>query len=66
MTEIIREKIELLEDFCILKRRNDPRKKLVRKALVECGTERRMEQMLHDVIMERKTLDDVLKQRGLM
>lgn len=56
MTNIIRQKIELLEDFCIIKKRNDERRRLVRKALRQCGTELRMEQMLHDVIRGNTTL----------
>lgn len=66
MTEIIKEKIGLLEDFCIISKYHDPRKKLVRKALKECGTEIKMEQMLHDVLMGNTTIDTVLKKRGLM
>lgn len=66
MTEIIREKIALLEDFCILRKHNDNRRRLVRKALKECGSEIKMEQMLHDVIMGNTTLDKMLIKRGLM
>ena len=66
MTNIIRQKIELLEDFCIIKKRHDARRKLVRKALRECGTELRMEQMLHDVIRGNTTIETVLQKRGLM
>lgn len=66
MTNIIREKIELLEDFCILKRKNDERRALVRKALKQCGTEYRMEQMLHDVIRGNITIETVLARKGLM
>ncbi len=66
MTNIIREKIELLEDFCIIKRRNDERRKLIRQALKECGSEFRMEQMLHDVIRGKVTIETVLQQKGLM
>ena len=66
MTEIIREKIALLEDFCIIKKRNDERRKLIRKALRECGTELRMEQMLHDVLVGNTTIDAVLQKKGLM
>ena len=66
MTKIIREKIALLEDFCIIERSHDERRKLVRKALRQCGTELRMEQMLHDVIMGTTTIETVLAKRGLM
>lgn len=66
MTNIIRQKIELLEDFCIIKRSHDSRRKLVRQALRECGTEIRMEQMLHDVLMGHTTIETVLAKRGLM
>ncbi len=66
MTEIIKQKIELLEDLCVLKRHNEPRRKLVREALRQCGTELRMEQMLHDVITGDTTIDAVLKKKGLM
>ncbi len=66
MKTVVQEKVELLQDLCILKRKNDPRKKAVRQALKECGSELRMEIMLHDVIMGRKTLDELLVTKGLM
>lgn len=66
MTNIIREKVSLLKDFCILSRKKDPREKAVKTALKQCGSEFRMEQMLHDVLVGRTTIDAVLQQKGLM
>jgi hypothetical protein len=66
MKTIIREKIALLEDFRILQKKKDPRKKIVREALKQCGSEIRMEQMLHDILVGRTTLDAVLQKKGLM
>jgi hypothetical protein len=66
MTEIIREKVSLLRDFCILKGNKDPRTAAVKEALKQCGTELRMQNMLHDVLVGRTTLDEMLKKKGLM
>lgn len=70
MTEIINEKIHLLYDFCVLRHprkcRKDPREELCRKALAQCRTEREIERVLHDVTRGRKSLNEVLKQKGLM
>ena len=70
MTEIINEKVDLLYDFCILKHRRwgkpDNREDAVKKMLTECGTEFRMQNALHDVLMGRIKLTDLLKQKGLM
>lgn len=69
MVELINEKVELLYDFHILrckKKKEDPRENAVRKLLAECGTESRMQNVLHDVLLERTTLTDLLREKGLM
>ena len=66
MTNLIQQKIELLEDFCIIEKHNDPRRRLVRKALRQCGTELHMEQMLYDVLRGTTTIENVLAQRGFI
>lgn len=67
--ELINEKVELLYDFCILRHRRgeaDSREDAVRELLNKCGTESRMQNVLHDVLLERTTLTDLLKEKGLM
>lgn len=67
--ELINEKIELLYDFCILRyrrRKPDARENAVRELLEECGTESRMQNALHDVILERITLTELLQKKGLI
>lgn len=69
MTEIINEKVELLYDFCKLRHRKggpDSREDAVRRLLANCGNEHRMQIVLHDVLMDRVPLTDLLKKKGLM
>lgn len=64
--DIINEKVDLLYDFCILLGRHDHREKAVRTMLKECGTEYRMTIKLHDILRGRRTLNQVLKEGGLI
>jgi hypothetical protein len=67
--ELINEKVEMLYDFCILRHRKkkpDAREDAVRELLTECGTESRMQNVLHDVLLERITLTELLQRKGLM
>ena len=70
MTEIINEKVDLLYDFCILRHRRgnkeDARENAVRQMLKKCGTETRMQIALHDVLMDKITLSELLQQKGMM
>ena len=66
---IVDEKVELLYDFCKLRHKKggpDSRENAVRKLLEDCGTEKRMQIVLHDVIMDRISLSELLKKKGLM
>ena len=67
--ELINEKVEILYDFCILRHRKgkpDVREDAVRELLTKCGTELRMENALHDVLVGHIKLTELLKKRGLM
>lgn len=67
--ELINEKVELLYDFCILRYRKgkpDAREDAVRELLNKCGTETRMQNALHDVLLERITLTELLQKKGLI
>ena len=69
MTEIINEKVDLLYDFHILRHKKgeaDPRENALRKMLAQCGNEIRIENTLREIFMERTTLSNLLKQKGLM
>ena len=67
MTEIIREKIHLLYDFCVLTMKNhkhDSNEHRVRKMLSECRSEMEIERTLHDVIFGNETLEHLLARKG--
>ena len=71
-------KIAMLYEFCVLtpqvikvrkKSRTelpDEREPAVRKILEQCTNEIQMEQVLHDIVVGRKSLNTMLKQKGLM
>ena len=52
-------KISLLRDFDILKPM-DSREDTVRKILMKCPDEHKMTQVLHDVLRETETLDQLI------
>lgn len=56
-------KIALLRDFDILKRK-DCREDAVYNMLMKCRDEHHMSQMLHDVLREIITLDELLERKG--
>ena len=67
--EFVNEKVELLYDFCILRHRRgnpDSREDAVRKLLTKCGTEIKMETVLHDVLLDRISLTELLQKKGLI
>ena len=55
-------KIALLKDFCILDRK-DCREDAVRDMLTKCRDEHQMTTVLHDVLREIETLDELLERR---
>lgn len=55
-------KISLLKDFAILEKR-DSRERMVYDILMKCRDEYQMSQVLHDVLRERESLDEMLKRR---
>ena len=65
MTAIIREKIRLLKDFCILARRHDDNEERVIDMLKMCSTERDIERTLHDVLTGEETLEHLLARKGV-
>lgn len=70
MEEMVAEKMQMLYDFCILKPQKnhlpDPRQEAVRAMLEQCESERKMEVLLHDVLLGRETIGALLQRKGLM
>ena len=65
--DIVEEQIDILYDFCILRRKKgkeDQREDTVRQMLLDCGNERRIEIVLHDVKVGNHTLNELLKMKG--
>ena len=62
----IDKKVSVLYDFCILKGAEDKREDAVRKLLETCGNEQKMQIVLHDVLLERTTLTELLKKKKLI
>jgi hypothetical protein len=62
----IDKKVSVLYDFCILQGVADKRENAVRKLLETCGNEEKMQIVLHDVLLERITLTELLQRKGLM
>ena len=66
---LVEKKVNMLYDFCILRRRkgrwgkelSDSREDAVREMLAACGTERAMTIRLHDVLKGDCSLDSILK-----
>ena len=67
MTELINEKISLLYDFCILTmqgHKHDNSECRVREMFSACKSEREMERTLHDVLVGKETLEQLLARKG--
>lgn len=67
MKELIREKISLLYDFCILTMQNhkhDPREHKVREMLKSCGTESEIQRAIRGVLLGNETLEQLLARKG--
>lgn len=56
----IEAKIELLRDFCILRRGATKKEKQIRAILARCKSEIQMEQKLHNVLRGIETLDELI------
>lgn len=66
---IIEKKISLLYDFCVLTTRRgkpDEREKAVRDLLAHYRTEEQITNAVNPLIRYTKTLNEALKERGLM
>lgn len=69
MKNIIDRKIRLLYHFNILRRNGrakDSRENATRELLTRCGTEFRMQSELHDVLIGRIELTELLEVKGLI
>lgn len=66
--DIVEEKINLLYDFRILRRgkykSRDSREQTVRRMLLACGNENRMETALHGIHIGDYTLNELLRMKG--
>ena len=65
MKAIIREKINLLKDFCIISRKHDENEERIRDMLKMCTTERDIERTLHDLLTGEETLEHLLARKGV-
>lgn len=67
MNELIREKISLLYDFCILtmqSHRHDPREPKVREILKACKTESEIQRTVRGLLLGDETLNQLLARKG--
>ena len=64
----VEKKISLLYDFCILAKQKtrvrDAREKALRKILLDCKSITSMSNIVHDLIMEKCTLNAVLRRHN--
>ena len=61
----IDEKIELLHDFCILRKNATKQEAAIRNILSTCKSEIQMEQKLYNVLHGNETLKDLIKREEL-
>lgn len=69
ISKAVDKKIELLYDFCVLKKRGtkaDRRENSVRLLLGKCSDEYAMTHLLKDVVTFRCTIDELLDRKGVM
>lgn len=66
--EQVDKKISLLYDMCILSRRISDAKQVqaTRQLLSSYQTERQMDNAVHDIVVGKCTLEDVLKRKGYL
>lgn len=65
--ETVEYKIEVLYDFCYLRRKGtkpDPREERVRKMLLACGNENRIDSAIRGVHTGAYTLNELLTAKG--
>lgn len=62
--EIVEKKISLLHDFCLIK--GESQADDVRELLSSCGNEIQMDNILHDILVGKTTMESVLKYRGIL
>ena len=63
---VIRKKISLLKDFCVLKKDDTEKIEAVKKLLGQCDNEHEVERMLRGVLTCQYTLEDLLISKGVM
>lgn len=63
---VIRKKISLLKDFCVLKKDDTEKIEAVKKLLGQCDNEYEVERMLRGVLTCQYTLEDLLISKGVM
>ena len=67
MTVVIRDKISLLYDFCVLTmthHQHDPKEARVREMLKACSTEDEMQRTIRGVLFGTETLEQLLARKG--
>ena len=66
--EQVDKKISLLYDMCILSRSISDAKRVqaTHQLLASCQTERQMDNAVHDIVVGKCTLEDVLKRKGIL
>ena len=69
LSEQIDKKVSLLYDLCILnqhKNQPDELEDKVRELFASYQTERQIDNVVHDIIMENYTLNDILQRKGIL
>lgn len=61
----IDEKIELLRDFCILRKNANKQEEAIRNILAGCKSEIQMEQKLHNVLHGKESLKDLINRESM-
>ena len=67
--EQVDKKVSLLYDMCILTKRKkdaDNREQCVRQLLSSYQSERQMDNAVHDIVVGKTTLNDILKRKGIL
>ena len=64
MTNYINEKIEIMNDLCILRKNATKQETAIRNILSACKNEIQVDQKLHNVILGNETLKDLIKREG--
>lgn len=64
MTRYINEKIEIMNDLCILRKNAPKQETALRNILSACENEIQIDQKLHNVLCGNETLKDLIKREG--